>query len=631
MPDTVNSLLDELLSALPPDSQLRQQADIRLDEVAKKRLEKLPFESLWERVARVTGDEFVACVLQTACGCGAPNFHHKAIAWLLEQGYVQSLFTTNYDAFVELALYPDGSASQNYRQFADHDNMIVKFVPPDSEPQHQFRFVKLHGTLSVAKTLAFKFPQITTGFRRETDDRLRELLTPVPTLFAGYGCNDWDLRHLLRAPLDAVWVTHLDNWNGVDDRCRCLSEFHKSTAWFRSDLRSGNPSDSVFVQLARQFGCGESWETVVDTTHTRTYPIVKDLDRAKKLAILAELLDSLALLVARDIFKEAQDGAESRRDKVRYEIASYVAASHDMVITPERQLDEGEKLVRRQDYERVDRIAVLCQLAFTHLIGGNKRRGLQATLGLIWGVRHLRREAESRNLRQRGPMEWSSDDRHVASTLAKAREVFAHNIIRIAWFHYPGRAGWVIRIIRALGVRRLLAMWAHRVLSANRTGVVTIGELFSIGNLERESAHASCLTGRLDDALARAEIAEEALQWGRWYQWEANALRTRGWVWLHIGGRVRRLRRYADREAKRCFLRAVALANDFVGPQGEMVDDRMKALLELKRLAALEGAPFDQAAQLEADLASIAQTKPNNHRRYSAIATFPPRSREPLG
>jgi hypothetical protein len=140
-----------------------------------------------------------------------------------------------------------------------------------------------------------------------------------------------------------------------------------------------------------------------------------------------------------------------------------------------------------------------------------------------------------------------------------------------------------------------------------------------------------CLTGRFDEALERALTAEKAFGWGRWYQWQANAVRTRGWVWLHIGGRLAQIRKFADQQAYSAFREALELANKFVTEEGEMVEDRIKALLELMRLDTLYDRRFEWDQQLADDLATVAKRKTGAHERYQLIADHPPRSRESLG
>jgi len=630
VPDILDSLLDELLNVLPEQSELRARADVRNVAVARDRLWAMPFESLWERVARVTGTAFVGATLMRLCSTGYPNFHHEAIAWLIRHGHVAHLFTTNYDEFIERALIADDRSVPSFSGFAAVDPMVVQLSSTAADTPTGFRCIKLHGTLSMPETMAFMFPQIAAGLSADTQRTLQELLGSCPVLFAGYGCNDWDLRRVLCKRIDSVWVTHRDGWQSVDERCRSLAQYHATCRWYRSDLRTGRPQDSVFEQLARLFGATASHQPVTERTTTRRFDILGQRDRADKLAILAELLDSLGLRIASDVFDEAAKAQQCARMRTRLEIGAYVASAHNMGID-EEQLSRGDKLFHASGLDPTEQTAVLCQLAFTYLIGASKFAGVRATLRLVPRIWRLERDAEARGLLLRNPAMWSADERLLATTIAKAREVLAHNILRVAWFHLPGTLGAAARCVRRFGVRHLLAAWARRILQGNRRWVSSIGELISIGGLEREDAHACCLTGRFDEAIERSLVADRALGWGRWYQWQANAIRTRGWVWLWIGGRVPRLRLFADQQAKAAFDNARELANKFAIAQGEMLDDRIKALLELKRLACLHGETFAWEEQLQEDLSTIAARNPTAHHRYELISRSPPKTREPLG
>lgn len=150
-------------------------------------------------------------------------------------------------------------------------------------------------------------------------------------------------------------------------------------------------------------------------------------------------------------------------------------------------------------------------------------------------------------------------------------------------------------------------------------------------NQAREKAHALCLTGEFGAALAAVRLSEEAYGWGKWYQWQANSIRSRGWIWLRIGEQYPALRSYADEQAQAAFERAYALAGEYATQAGEMVDDRIKALLEIKRLAESCGDTFRWSRELEADLQVVAQRNPVAHSRYQAAAISSPSSREPLG
>jgi hypothetical protein len=487
------SLFDDLLEALDDSPGLRARVDTTLKKgtAAANRREGMPFESLWERVARVTGDDFVANVLVRLYTGGKPNVHHQAIAWLASQGLIRTVLTTNYDEYIERA-FNATSSSTGWADdpIDDRDAMVLRRIPANLDAGKEFEVSKLHGTHSKPKTLAFMFPQITNGLSDETEALLVNLLRSAPVLFAGYGCNDWDLQSLLRTAVDSVWATHHGNWSSVEERCRSIAAHHRQTRWYTHDLKA-TPDDSVFVQLARFFGWTGSTTPSDNHDKPNAHNIVAECDRTTKLEILAELLDSLALRIASEVFAKAARHHALPRKRARLEVASFIALSHAM--NTREQIEQSEKLPPRSDRTITEDAAIKCQLAFAHLIGGTKMAGLCATFRLLPIVWRLGREAATRDLLD-AEKTWTSDDHLVAMTLFRAREVFAHNILRLAWFHVPGRLGIAVRSTRVLGCRRLLAQWARRMLRANQPWIARLRDLVSIASLERERVRTPCVS-----------------------------------------------------------------------------------------------------------------------------------------
>ena len=624
-----DSLFEELRDVVPEKNGLKKDVVEALgDEAAVRRREAIPFESLWERVARVTDTNFVTDTLKRLYTGGNPNTNHEAIAYLVRRGYIQTLLTTNYDEYVEATLTDGRGGNWTYESLNTRDRMVLRAIAPQSTTRDNFQFIKLHGTLSRPPSMAFMFSQISVGLSTDTTSEVSSLLKLHPVLFVGYGCNDWDLRRLLSSSIDSIWTSHLPSWSEIDERCRSITKHHRQVQWYNHNLRS-KPADSVLVQLALKFGWRYPSEIASSCDDKQQHQIVCSLRPEVKLEILAELLDSMSLRVASAVFTEAASRRLSEEEQKRAEIAAYVTISHDMALP--KQIEEGEKIRKQEKWNFTERVAIVAQLAFAYLMNGDKIPALRTTISLIRKWRRLEREAKSRSVLQHDPATCSADDRFLVDTITKAREIFAHNMLRIAWFHMPGNTGRLVRAVRLLGMRRILAWLARITLHNNHRWISASRDLASLGNFSRESAHALCLTGHLDAALEQAIAAEEALGWGCWYQWQANAIRTRGWIWLHIGDRFKRLRRYADQQAEQAFKDTKLLADKFVRTGGEMIDDRIKAFLELKRLAFLNNREFEWDDELTADLQAIHERSPQAYSRYRAISESPPRSREPLG
>jgi hypothetical protein len=602
----------ELLAALDQPVRVGIERTFA-DPVVQARWESVPFESLWERIGRVTGAQRIQSVLAQRCSGGAPNHNHRAIAWLAKAGHVHTVLTTNYDEYCEEA---EASTPLLQHQRLHPDDSMVMYAPLAGA-----RLIKLHGTLSQPDSMAFMFPQITAGFSAALRQQLREVLHASPVLFAGYGCNDWDLREPLGEPLVSVWATHREHWSAVDERCQTLAQGHRSVHWYHHNL-SDSPEASVFVRLARHFGWKEELLQRPPAHAVPNGALFDGLDIGSQCEILAELLDSLAVRGASLVFARASRLTRVPAARRRLAISSLVALGHDM--SQKEMIRRGKLLLRCASLSELEKTAVITSLAFTQFIGGQPLKGLAHTLDL-W-LRRCRKIA----FVAPGSLQLARE-RWPAVISAEARHIVAHNLLRLAWFHVPGTLGALLRPFRRAGMRRGLAFFARQVLTKNEPTVKNLGDLARIANQAREKAHALCLTGEFGAALTAVRLSEEAYGWGKWYQWQANTIRSRGWIWLRIGEQYPALRSYADEQARTAFGRAYALAGEYVTQAGEMVDDRIKALLEIKRLAESYGDTFRWSRELEADLQVVAQRNPVAHSRYQAAAISSPPSREPLG
>lgn len=603
----------ELFAVLPVQLADAIKAEFS-DPVVADRWAKLPFESLWERVARVTGVTFVQQLMVREYGFGRPNFNHDAIAWLADRGHVHAIATTNYDEYIERAA---GISTAAYGRLDADDPLAVQTALGNC------RLVKLHGTLSIPTSLAFAFGQIAQGCSEATQQLLRRVFEPTPILFAGYGCNDWDFRGPLGRPINSVWASRRDRWEEIEERCRFLAAGHREVALWRHSL-AGEPGESVFVQLATHFG----WPKPVAPAQVAGEKSADEplfpagvIGVADRVEILAEILDSLAIRGASRLFSRCArlPHCRNKRDN---RIASLAALGHDMDM---RAMRRRGVLLSRCRLHPSERRIVMAKLAFAELIGGWPVQGLVRTLHLwwqlgLWWDRELPagRVDDVRRVRMDGER-WV-DSRHIV----------AHNFIRLAWFHHPGAAGKFARLVRPLGVRWILIRMATRILERNEAQVRDFGDLPRIAQQAREKAHCLCLLRKHDEALAAVKLAEDAYGWGHWYQWQANALRTRGWIWLWSDRRAMGLECPEER-AREAFQRAFLLGQEQVTRKGEMTEDRIKAFLELKRLSFLQGIEFMEKQELEADLAIVAVRDAGSWERYRQLSAARLQTREPIG
>src|SRR5437660_914710 len=139
-------------------------------------------EVVASEIERTTRHYFDALV---ALDDGLPNANHLLLARLARANLISVLITTNFDRFLERALEQEGIAFRVYRT----EEEISRF-PRGSAAREGVHVVKLHGCLSLPKTITATVEQEARGLSPAKNDMLDSLLREFLFVFWGYSGAD---------------------------------------------------------------------------------------------------------------------------------------------------------------------------------------------------------------------------------------------------------------------------------------------------------------------------------------------------------------------------------------------------------------------------------------------------------
>ncbi|BBM84864.1 tetratricopeptide repeat protein [Candidatus Uabimicrobium amorphum] len=112
---------------------------------------------------------------------GKPNINHIYLAKMARAGFIRYIITTNFDTFIEDALHKENVPFFVCRT----DEEFAKF-----DEQQQTVVLKLHGCLSLPKTITSTVEQEAVGLSFEKKQAIRTLLGHYHFLFWGYSGAD---------------------------------------------------------------------------------------------------------------------------------------------------------------------------------------------------------------------------------------------------------------------------------------------------------------------------------------------------------------------------------------------------------------------------------------------------------
>jgi tetratricopeptide (TPR) repeat protein len=181
----VSSLLDYLFDKL------------ELTENQKKNIHSsnLPFESIMEMTLNESGLDEIIDIFNA----GIPNANHKFIAKLAKQGYINIIYTTNFDTLIEKALEQEGLlAGIRFKVYSSEAGL--NSIMWNSDIIH---VIKIHGCVTDKLEMAITMSLIATDrYSAVREKALHEIFGGDKcdnVLVLGYSCSDIDLSPIIES------------------------------------------------------------------------------------------------------------------------------------------------------------------------------------------------------------------------------------------------------------------------------------------------------------------------------------------------------------------------------------------------------------------------------------------------
>ena len=134
-----------------------------------------------------------------------PSAGYHALAQLAREGYLEVIFSTNYDTFVEDAFADVGLRSRDFTVLINGQDAEEGIVKALGYPQPGIKLVKLHGDLG-ARIFAFT-PEEIFQFSEKIERVLTDYLSR-DVIISGHGMRDDDINRCLRAKGGSLWYVN---------------------------------------------------------------------------------------------------------------------------------------------------------------------------------------------------------------------------------------------------------------------------------------------------------------------------------------------------------------------------------------------------------------------------------------
>ncbi|TEU14607.1 MAG: hypothetical protein E3J21_15485 [Anaerolineales bacterium] len=130
---------------------------------------------------------------------------YHALAQLAREGYLEVIFSTNYDTFVEDAFADVGLRSRDFTMLINGQDTEEGIVKALGYPQPRIKLVKLHGDLD-ARIFAFT-PEEIFQFSEKIERVLTDYLSR-DVIISGHGMRDDDINRCLRGEGGSLWYVN---------------------------------------------------------------------------------------------------------------------------------------------------------------------------------------------------------------------------------------------------------------------------------------------------------------------------------------------------------------------------------------------------------------------------------------
>jgi hypothetical protein len=221
------SMLDATIKVLLYDPVLRkcfQQAGLldKLYEYIGKNCASservIPPEMVYDAIYEYAGEKVFGAL--ECLKSNSPNLNHKILAALLNEDFIDSIVTTNFDSLIE----------QSLSEVSRNASSVIK------------RIWKIHGDIRKPPSMVTTMRRVgRTAFDEDLVDTLRRLLDGSHVIFFGYSGMDPDLMPAFKTAnmASVYWCVKAGNQNSILDRdpCKTMIANRIPIRWITGDLQ----------------------------------------------------------------------------------------------------------------------------------------------------------------------------------------------------------------------------------------------------------------------------------------------------------------------------------------------------------------------------------------------------------
>ncbi|TCC97132.1 SIR2 family protein [Pedobacter hiemivivus] len=182
-----------------------------LEENAREKImsSSLPFEAIIEAISIETGIDEMLDIF----GKGEPNVNHKWIALMAKQGFVNNIFTTNFDLHIENELTKHGLVNEVDYQVFSNECDFNKL----NWQNEKISLIKIHGCISNKKDLGITMRSVAN---KTNSLNKRKLISDFFTksinskvIITGYSCSDHfdispEIERLDKEKSEVLFIDH---------------------------------------------------------------------------------------------------------------------------------------------------------------------------------------------------------------------------------------------------------------------------------------------------------------------------------------------------------------------------------------------------------------------------------------
>ena len=233
-----HEIIEAILNSAIEQTDLNSILIKRLKDSLKQTA--LPLEYFSQIASQVFGKEFVELFPKFVHPTARPNSFHRFLAVASSKGLLEAIITPNFDEFIEEAMKSLGMCQSQARRLASNANNLTPNIFPvryyriissvedfanlkkfsnlntTDNPGDTIPIIKLHGTLSIPKSITTSVESYQSWFMREKKDTVDFFVRqrPLTWFFAGYSGRDeiFSWLHPPTAFFDNVPLFHKVFW-----------------------------------------------------------------------------------------------------------------------------------------------------------------------------------------------------------------------------------------------------------------------------------------------------------------------------------------------------------------------------------------------------------------------------------